>query len=295
MIRSICRGLMYFMYVPGIRNILPDSWYVRCQYRYRTGKKLDLKDPRTFNEKMQWQKLNDKNPEYTKMVDKDGVRSFVSGKIGEKYLIPLVGIFDRFDDMDLTAFPKEFVIKCTHDSGSVVIVKDKDSMDVAAVRKKIRKAQRRNYFWIGREWAYKNIKPRIIVEEYLKDESGAEPRDYKIFCFGGVPKLVQVDLDRFTNHRRNIYSPEWEYLGFTSMYPMDPDTHVPRPEKLDEMLSIAKVLSEGITQVRVDLYVIGPKVYFGELTLYHGSGMEEYRPPEWDGILGGWVDLDVLK
>jgi len=294
-INSMCRGLMYLLYIPVIRNVCPDSWYVRCQYRYKMGKKLNLKDPRTFNEKIQWLKLNDRDPVYTKMSDKCQARTFVSDRLGENYLIPLIGEYDDFDDIDFTKFPQQFVIKCSHDSGSVVIVKDKDTMDVDAVKKKICKALRRNYFWIGREWAYKNIEPKIIVEKYLEDESGVELKDYKIFCFGGVPKFIQVDFDRFTNHRRNIYSPKWEYMAFTSMYPTDQDVHVPRPENLDEMLSVAETLSAGVPHVRVDLYSIGSDIKFGELTFYHGSGVEKYDPEEWDGTLGGWIDLDVKK
>jgi len=282
---------MYFLYIPVIRNIFPDRWYVRCQYRYWTGKKLNLKDLRTFNEKLQWIKLNERDPRLTIMADKYRARSFVSDKIGEKYLIPLIGVYDDFDDINIEDLPEQFVVKCNHDSGSVIIVKNKEKMDVAAVRKKLRRAMRRNYYWSTREWAYKGIEPKIIVEKYLEDESREELKDYKIFCFEGEPKFFQVDFNRFTDHKRNFYSLNWEYMELESEFPTDPNYYIPVPEKLKEMLSIAEVLSEGTHHLRVDLYWDGSDIYFGELTLYHGSGLKAFYPEEMNRVMGGWIDL----
>lgn len=295
---SLCaRFFTMVLYVPGIRNVCPDSWYIRCHYRFRLGKKLSLKDPKTFNEKLQWLKLNDRNPMYKGLVDKYEVRKYVEERVGREYLIPLVydRAFDTPDDIDPDTLPKGFVIKCTHDSGSAVIVRDSSSADWEGIKRRLRKSMRRNYYWIGREWAYDGVKPRVIVEQLMSDDDSSDFRDYKIFCFNGEPRFIQVDFDRHTDHKRNIYSTDWEFMGFTSMYPMAPEIQIPRPPHLDRMLEIARALSEGILHVRVDLYNTGSKIYFGELTFYHGSGLEKYDPEEYDRIVGDMLDLSVCS
>lgn len=261
-------------------------------YRIVTGKRLNLKKPRTFNEKLQWLKLHDRNPQYTKMVDKYEVRQYIKETIGEKYLIPLVGgPWERFDDIDFLNLPEQFVLKCTHDSGSVVICKDKNKFDIQSARKKINRALKGNFFYGGREWPYKNIKPRIIAEKYMVDEFGKNLNDYKIFNFNGIPRLIQVDFNRFENHRHNYFSPAWDFLDVYINHSNDPNTKIERPQKLDELLDLAKKLSHGIIHLRTDFYIMGNKIFFGELTFYHESGFGRFTPEEFEEQMGEWIRL----
>ena len=291
---SILRSVMNRESINSMARIfafIPDEPYLKMMYRLRTGKRLNLEAPRRFNEKIQWLKLHDRRPEYTMMVDKYSVKPYVASIIGEEFIIPTLGVWDRFDDIDFAKLPDQFVLKCTHDSGGLVICKDKSKLDMKKARKKIERSLKSNFFWIGREWPYKDVPHRIIAEQYLEDESGEELKDYKIFCFNGEPKYIQVDFGRFSNHERNVYSTDWKYMGFTSHYKSNPNVAIPRPEKLDKMLAIAKVLSVGIKQVRIDLYSVFGRVYFGEVTFYHGSGFERYEPDEWDERLGRMIEL----
>ena len=200
-------------------------------------------------------------------------------------------MWDSFDNIDFEKLPNQFVLKTTHDSGGVAICRNKDTFDVHSAKEMINTHLKRKFYLIGRELSYKNITPRIIAEKYMVDESGYELKDYKIFCFNGVPKLIQVDFGRFSKHKRNIYSTDWEYLGFSSLYPTDPNVKIRRPEKLDSMLNIAKKLSKGMPHVRIDLYLIYDQIYFGELTFYHESGFGKFKPDKWDTILGEWIKL----
>jgi hypothetical protein len=229
------------------------------------------------------------------MADKYEVRKYIAEKIGEEYLIPLLGVWNTFEDIDFNSLPDQFVLKCTHDSGGVVICKDKNAFDLKAARKKIVIHLKRNFYWYGREWAYKNIKPRIIAEKFMVDESGTELKDYKILCFNGEPRLIQVDFDRFVKHKRNLYSTEWQYQLVELGYPTYPQIRIKKPESLELMLQLAKKLSFGIPHLRVDLYSIKQKIYFGELTFYHGSGFEKFTPSEWDKTLGDWLELPQDK
>ena len=270
---------------------LTDESFIKYEYLFETGKRLDLANPLTFNEKLQWLKLHDIHPEYTIMADKYCAKNYVSSIIGESYLIPTIGVWESFDDIDFSKLPDQFVIKTTHDSGGVVIIKDK-KRDLCNARKVIEKSLRHNYFYEHREYPYKDIQPRIIAEKYMVDESGTELKDYKIFCFYGEPRIVQVDYDRFIDHKRNLYDIAWNRLPFTLKFPTDRKREIPKPEGLGEMLDVAKKLSKGIPHVRVDLYHINGKIYFGELTFFHGSGFEKFTPEEWNKILGNWIQLD---
>ncbi len=277
-------------YWPIVR-IIPDKLFLRLHYRISSGKRLNLKNPQSFNEKIQWLKLYDHNPLYTTMVDKYEAKQYAAELIGQEHIIPTLGLFQRFEEIDFDSLPQQFVLKCTHDSGSVVICKDKSSFDVDQAKKVIESGLKRNYFYLGREWAYKNVKPRIIAEQYLVDESGYELKDYKVFCFGGQPKVIQVDYNRFSGHLRNLYTCDWEYIHGTSMYPTNPDKQIEKPEALDIIIDLAKKLSQGIPHVRVDFYVIKKQVFFGELTLYHGSGLEKYTPESLNLQLGSYLKL----
>ena len=273
------------------RKLLRMKDYLKVKYRYKTGKELNLDNPTTFNEKMQWLKIHDRNPEYIKMVDKYEVKKYVSDMIGEEYIIPTLGVYDKFDEINFEKLPNQFVIKCTHDSGGIVICKDKTQLDIKATKNKINECLKKNYYYNAREWVYKDIKPRIIVEKYMEDESKKELKDYKFFCFNGEAKYIQVDFDRFTNHKRNIYDTNWNLTDIQILYPRYENIKIDRPQKLELMLELAGKLARGKKFVRVDFYSIIQNVYFGELTFYPGAGMEKFTPEKYDKL---WGDLLVL-
>jgi hypothetical protein len=195
-------------------------------------------------------------------------------------------------DIDFGLLPKQFILKCTHDSGGMVICKDKETFNMTAAKAKINLCLKRNYFWHGREWPYRYVKPRIIAEPYLEDNSG-ELMDYKVFNFNGQPKVIQVDYDRFSGHKRNLYTPQWERIKATIAYPTDFTQEFDKPKELSRILELSKVLSAGFIHLRSDFYIVNGKVYFGELTFYHGSGMEKFIPEEWNDIFGSWIKLPI--
>ncbi len=277
----------------GSRNLIPisDEFYLKNLYRKCMNKELNLENPQTFNEKLQWLKLHDRNPEYTKMVDKYEAKKYVASIIGEEYIIPTLGVYDKFEDIDFEKLPNQFVIKCTHDSGGIVICKDKNNLNIKEARKKINKCLKINFYYSGREWPYKNVKPRIIIEKYMEDESNNELKDYKLFNFNGEPKIIEVDYNRFIEHKRNLYDKDWNYIEAAIQYPTDSDKKIKKPENLAKMLELAKILSKDIPFVRTDFYSIEDKIYFGELTFYHGSGLEEFNPNSFDKELGEWLKL----
>ncbi|ONI47978.1 glycosyl transferase [Candidatus Epulonipiscium fishelsonii] len=272
-------------------NWMPDKLYLMLCFKSQLGYFPNLNNPKTFNEKLQWLKLHDRNPRYTKLVDKYEVRKYIAKKIGKEYLIPLIGVWDKFEDIDFDKLPNQFVLKTTHDSGGVFICKDKNSFDIEETRKKINSHLKRNYYWGGREWPYKNVKPRIICEKYMVDESGHELKDYKIFCFNGKPKLIQVDYERYINHKRNLYNIKWQYLNLEIKYPTDKTVIIQKPQNFDKMIKLARILSKDFAHVRIDFYSIKDKLYFGEITLYHGSGYKEIRPFKYDKLMGSWINL----
>jgi hypothetical protein len=294
-----------FYYISRLRRIIaqifirfgggiPDKPYLQILYNLKTGRKLDLNNPQTYNEKLQWLKLYDRNPLYTKMVDKYAVKEYVSDIIGVEHVIPTLGVWDKFEEIDFDLLPDKFVLKTTHDSGGVVICKHKKEFNIAKAEIIINKHLERNFYCSTREWPYKNVWPRIIAEKYMVDESGFELKDYKVFVFNGVPKLIEVDYGRFSYHKRNIYNTDWELLSFEIQYPNDLSRNIKKPAQLDEMLVISSLLSKNIAHVRVDFYVINNKTYFGELTFYHGSGYELFLPEKWNYILGQWLTLPCL-
>ena len=264
------------------RNQVWDARYLKILYRVKTGKKLNLSNPQTLNEKLQWLKIHDRKPIYTQMVDKLEVRKIIEEKIGSEYLIPLIGVWDSFDDIDFEKLPDQFVLKCTHDSGGLSICTDKRKYDLKKARKKINHCMRRNYYYNSREWPYKDVKPRIITEKYMVDESGWELKDYKIFCFNGVPDYVEVDFNRYIKHKLNPYDFDWNPLNFCDSSKNDYSANIPKPKRLMEMKEIAKQLSEGIDFLRVDFYSIEDRIYVGELTLCPGSGCIAFEPEEMD-------------
>lgn len=280
----------------GCFNFLSDEYFIRIRYRTRLGKKINLDYPRKFNEKLEWLKLHDRNPVYTQMADKFLVREHVASVVGGGYLIPLLGVWDDPDAIDFDMLPEQFVLKCNHNSGrGMYICTDKSKINEKAVRKGLRRGLRENHYLTGgREWPYKNIQKKIIAEQYMADESGYELKDYKFFTFSGQVYCIEVDYDRFTNHHRNFYSREWEYLPFTILYPTNSNRKIEKPECLEEMIIIAEKLAASIGNpafLRVDLYCIGNRIYFGELTFFHDSGEGKFYPEIYDKKLGDLISL----
>ena len=268
--------------------IYNDEEYLPAFYEFITGEKLDLHHPRTFNEKLQWLKVYNRRPEYTRMVDKYEAKHFIDERIGSGYTIPTIGVWDSFDEIDFDMLPEQFVLKCTHDSNSIVIVEDKENLDKEKAKRTLDRALKKNYFWYGREWSYKNVKPRIIAEAMLPERN---LNDYKFFCFDGTVKMIQVDLDRFINHKRNFYNREWKYESFMQGYPTAPEITVEKPKCLEEMIEIAEKLSVSIPHIRVDFYIIDDRPVVGELTFFHECGIKKFTPIEWDLTFGEWITL----
>jgi len=275
----------------AISHVIPDKIFLSFYYKAVFGKKLDLNNPRTFNEKLQWLKLYDRRTEYSTYVDKYEVRSYIAETIGDQYLIPLLGVYNDVDEIDWDKLPNQFVLKCTHGSNSNIICPDKSKLDIESSKSQLKKWMKKNWYWFGREWPYKNVKPRIICEKYMVDESGKELKDYKVFCFSGEPKLIQVDFDRFTDHKRNIYDTNWNLLPVEIKFPSDKSRVINKPVKLEDMLKFARILSKDYPHVRVDFYSIGEEIYFGEMTFFHGSGFERILPEEFNVEMGKWIKL----
>lgn len=281
------------------RNLLkwiPDKYYIKRTFRVMNGKKLDLKDPKTFNEKLQWLKLYNRNPRQTMMVDKYEVKQFISELIGEQYVIPTLGVWNSFKEIDFQKLPEQFVLKCTHDSGSVVLCSDKKKFVVKQAEVKLTKALKRNFYYLWREWPYKKVKHRIIAEPLITDDNCDELRDYKFFCFDGKVKCFKVDFDRFTEHHANYYNPRGELLPFGELdFPPTPTADIKIPDNLGKMIELAEKLAKDIPFVRVDFYDANGKILFGELTFYPAAGMEKFTSDDWQYKLGSWINLPMKQ
>ena len=273
---------------------IPDNIFLKMMYRLILNEKCNIKNPKTFNEKLQWLKLYDRKDIYTTMVDKYEVKKYVSSVIGEKYIIPTLGIYNKFEDIDFDNLPSKFVIKCTHDSGGLVIVKDKLKLNIEAAKKIINKSLKRNYYYSGREWPYKNVKPRIIVEKYMEDENDSSMHDYKIHCFNGKAKYILVCTDREEELKETFFDIEWNISPFKRPN-HEIDKNIKKPSGLSSMIQLAEKLSKNIPFLRVDFYQINGKIYFGELTFFPAAGFAKFEPEEWDEKLGELIDLSVVK
>lgn len=279
----------------GVYNLMNDDEFLKRKWRLVFGKSIDLKNPETFNEKIQWLKIHDRKDMYIKLVDKYEAKKNVIESIGEDYVIPTIGIYDKFEDINFDELPSQFVIKCTHDSGGLVVVKDKSKMNLREIRKKISKSLKRNYYYHGREWPYKNVKPRIIIEKYMEDDNADELTDYKVMCFGGKAKMIFTCTERFGDGLKvTFFDLDWNKLPFERHYPAS-KKDIPKPKNLKKMIELSEKLAEGIPFVRIDWYEINGKLYFGEYTFYPGSGFEEFTPEEWDKKLGDLIDLGLVK
>jgi len=263
-------------------------------YYRTTGKNMDINHPETYSQKMQWLKLYDPNKMRSELTDKVKVRDWITNTIGEQYLIPIYGVYDSFDDIDFDVLPDSFVIKTNHGSGWNIVVPDKKQFDKKEARKKINKWMKIDYsFWTVFEIHYSAIKPKIIIEKYVTDHNG-ELNDYKFLCFNGVCKYVWVDFDRSTNHKRNVYDMNWNlqpWNQFTYGNKLGGGIH--KPENFEEMANIANQLCKGFIHVRVDLYNVDGKVYFGEMTFTNGSGLEGIYPETYEKYLGDEIHLPM--
>ena len=275
----------------GLYNTMDDMKYLSKLFRVSMGYKLNIEEPESLNEKLQWLKLYNRKPEYTMMVDKYKVRSYIADKIGEEYLIPLIGVWDDPDDIYFESLPKQFVLKCNHNSGlGMCICKDKSKLDINNVKKELQKGLRQDYYLTGREWPYKNVPRKIICEEYLGDN----PNDYKFFCFNGEVEYVLVCSDRFDSLKETFFDKNWNIAPFKRPG-IDNDTKVQKPYNLEKMIELAEILSKNIPFIRVDFYEVDNKIYFGELTFFPASGFSGFEPEEWDFKLGELIKLQKNK
>lgn len=284
----------------GKYDKMSDKEYLEKKFLAKIGYPLDLDNPKTFNEKLQWLKLYNRKAEYTVMVDKYLARDYVAGVIGEEYLIPLIGQWDRAEDIDFDKLPDKFVLKCNHNSGlGMYICKDKSKLtrrEIKVIRKNLTKGLRQDYYLTGREWPYKNVPRKIIAEKYMEDKETGELRDYKFFCFDGEPKALFVATDRQAKNKEtcfDFFDIEYNHLPIINGHP---NAQIPprKPRNFDKMAELARRLSANIPHVRIDFYEVNGKVYFGEITFYQNSGFIPVYPKEWDKKLGDWIDLTHL-
>lgn len=275
---------------PLIRS---DKMYLKLKWKLRMDYPLNLENPQTFNEKLQWLKLYDRRPEYTQMVDKVEAKKYVANIIGKEHIIPTLAVYDSAEDIDFDALPNQFVLKCTHDSGGIVVCRDKSKLDREAAIKELSRGLKVNYFFQNREWPYKNVKPRIIAEQYMSNDVGEDLADFKVHNFNGVPEVILVCRDRYkeTGLTEDFFNSKWEHLDISRPDHPWASSPIECPKELEEMLRLSEQLAKDIPFVRTDFYTIDHKVYFGEITFYPSSGMKAFVPDVWDRTFGDWVKL----
>ncbi len=295
-------SVLVVMLLERLAPLIPDTPYLKMQYRLLVGRKLNLKSPVTFSEKLQWLKLHNRKSEYTLMVDKVKVKEYVAEKLGQDCIIPTLGVWDNPDEIDFNALPSKFVLKCNHNSGTgMCICKDKSTLNIPKVKAALRKGLKENYFLHGREWPYKNVHRKIIAEQFMTDNDQKELRDYKFFCFDGKPYLCQVISDRSSDEKIDFYDMEWKRLiGLIGL--INPSSSIcnskeaiPCPRSFSDMKRMASILSSGIPFVRIDFYDINGKAYFGEITFFAASGFGFFHPDEWNEKLGRMIDLSTVS
>lgn len=286
------KGFM-FLSNRGFFNRMSDKAYLKLRYNCIMGKKLNLDNPVTYNEKLQWLKLYDRKPEYTKMVDKYEAKKYVADIIGEEYIIPTLGVWDNVNDIDFDTLPNQFVLKCTHDSGGLVICKDKSELDIENAKNTLNHFLNRNFYNVHREWPYKDVQPRIIAEKYMEDESGKDLKDYKFFCFNGEPKLLYISEGLSDHSTAKISFADMDYnIAEFKRNDFKPFDELPKkPINFEKMKELAKVLSKDRAFIRVDFYEINKKIFFGELTFFPCSGYLPFDPEKYDKVLGDWITL----
>lgn len=293
-----CKKLVSLVNGKELLRWLPDEAQIRLVYRLKMGRKLNLKNPETFTEKLQWVKLYDHKPVYTRMVDKYEAKGWIEEQVGAEYVIKTYGVWERFEDIDRDALPKEFIMKTTHDSGTFMICSDKASFDWETAKKRMEKSLKRNYFVRSREWPYKNVKPRIICEELLKNADGKPLSDYKFYCFDGTVRMSHITFGRGSAEglSMNYYDRDLNVLPVQHYkYPRYHGEFTP-PKHYEKMVELAAVLSKGVPHLRVDFYEANDRIYVGELTFFTDGGFGAYDPAEFDKTVGSWMTLpEVTK
>lgn len=278
-------------------SFLPDRAYIKLFYYSVTGRKLNLKNPVTFEDKQQWLKLNDRHEEYTELADKYLVRNIVKQKLGKDYSFPVLGVWDKYSDIDFDTLPDQFVLKCNHDSGSTKVIEDKNAItpeEKKQMKKFFERRLRKNFFYAGREYPYKNIKHKIMAEKYMSDavQEDSGLIDYKFFCFHGVPKIVLIVSNRGKGTCYDFFDMDLNRISLTYGEHKNENLVIDR-EKFNEMKELSVKLSEGIKFVRMDLFMVNNQIYFGEYTFFDGGGFQWYEPEEWEYTLGNWIDLSA--
>lgn len=279
-----------------LSRLIPDRIYLQIVYFRHFKKFIDFDNPKTFNEKIQWLKLNYRKEEYTNLIDKYRVKQYITKLIGEEYVIPTLGVWKNVDDIDFKSLPEKFVLKCNNDSGGIVICKNKKDFDEVKAKSFLKERLKNNGYWYGREWPYKNVKPCIIAEKYMEDSISKDLKDYKFFCFNGSMEFFDIDIDRFIEHRSNYYDRNGNFLPFGKTYcPPDYTKKIEMPKNLDKMIELAETISHNTVLSRIDFYEIDGQVYFGEITFYPGSGFSPFTDEKWDYKLGDMIDLPNIK
>ena len=288
------RGEFLASILMHLNFLFPDKLYLTLLFRCKMGYWMDWKNPKTFNEKLNWLKLYDRKPIYTKIVDKYLVKDYVKEIIGDEYIIPTLGVWESPDHIDWDSLPQNFVLKTTHGGGNagVIICKDKSAIDVNRIKKQLFEAMKQNLYMTSREWPYKNVSKKIIAEKYLEDFVVNELRDYKFFCFNGEVKYLYVATGRgkYEEPYFNFFDADYNILDFQQAHPRSENIPT-KPMHYNEMKMIARKLSKGFTEVRIDLYEVNGKVYFGEMTLFHHGGFGLFNPKEWDYKFGEMIKL----
>ena len=289
--------IFIYMNSAHLLNRMPDESFLRLIWKARFGTDLDLLSPQSFNEKMQWLKLYDRDPLQTKLVDKYAVKDYVSARIGSEHVIPTIGVWDSPEQIDFSSLPDRFVLKCNHTSGAgLILCKDKSLLDQKAALSKLQHAMKQDYYLTYREWTYKDVPRKILAEPYMEDRKAAALGldtlpVYKFFCFEGEPRIIQtIQNDKMPNESIDYFDCEWNLLNLRQNYP---NSSVPtaKPETLSEMRLIAKELSSGFHFVRIDLYEINSVVFFSEYTFFSDAGMAPFDPEEWNTVLGSWISI----
>lgn len=276
-------------------HLWPDKLYLQLRFRNSMGHPLNLENPVTFSEKLQWLKLYDQRPEYTVMVDKYAAKQYVANILGDDYIIPTYGVWNKPEDIDWDSLPDQFVLKCTHDSGTVIIVRNKQTIDRKKTTRLLNKYLKKDYYIVDREWPYKNVPKRIIAEKYLEPRPDINDLpDYKFFCFNGEPKFCQVISGRGAKMCIDFFDYEWNHQPFhePKKYPFA-DAKPEKPKHFEQMWQAASTLSKGLPFSRIDFYDVSDKVYFGEITFFPTSGTGGFDPEEWDKQFGDWIKLPI--
>lgn len=287
---NFLKGICYKFF-----NLLPDKLFIQLKFLKNFHRFPNLKNPKTFNEKLQWLKLYDHNPYYTKLVDKYEVKSIVADLIGKEYIIPTLGVWDNADDIDFDKLPDKFVLKATHDSGRVIICKNKEKLDKEWAKKEMTKSLKRDFYALTREWPYKDVPRHIIAEEFIEDKSG-DLKDYKFFCFNGKIEFFKIDFDRFIRHKANYYNKKWELQPFEEVVcPSDENIKNEKPENFERMIKLAEILAKDLPFSRIDFYNNQGDIYFGEITFFPNSGMGKFNPSDTDTKLGHLITLPKLN